>query len=70
MFNRFQTIICSLHDVDLALKYFHRIIGIKDGAIILDKISSLINKEDTNKLYNDFYSTCGYDSCFVKGYQI
>lgn len=50
--SNFGTIVCALHNVDVALEHFHRIIGIKDGQIVLDKKCSDINKNDTKKLYH------------------
>ncbi len=48
---KFKTLICSLHNVSLAINHFDRIIGLKDGKIILDKKCSLLDKEDINNLY-------------------
>ena len=48
----FETIICALHNVDVALEYFDRVIGIKDGNIVLDKQCIDITPEDTNQLYH------------------
>lgn len=47
----FETIICAIHDVKIAIESFDRVIGIKNGKIILDKLSCDINIEDTKKLY-------------------
>ncbi len=52
LFNRFETIVCALHNVDIALKYFDRVIGIKNEKIILDKQCSKITSDDTNQLYH------------------
>ena len=49
---RFDTIVCALHNVDVALEYFDRVIGIKNGKIILDKECRLITTEDTQELYH------------------
>jgi len=48
----FNTIVCALHNVDVALEYFDRVIGIKDGTIVLDKKCSDITSIDTQKLYH------------------
>jgi len=45
------TIICSLHQVDLALQFSDRIIGIADGKIILDKATSKLNLEKLKNIY-------------------
>ena len=50
--NRFDTIICALHNVDVALEYFDRVIGIKDGQIVLDKQCNKITARDTSELYH------------------
>lgn len=46
-----QTLITSLHQVDLALNYYDRIIGLKNGNIELDKHVSEITKNDLETLY-------------------
>ena len=51
MNNSFDTIICAMHNVDLALESFSRVIGIKDGEILLDKQTSDITKDDVSRLY-------------------
>ncbi|MDC0933056.1 ATP-binding cassette domain-containing protein [Arcobacteraceae bacterium] len=50
--DKFQTVICALHNVDIALKNFDRVIGLNDGKIVLDKCSSEITSIDTTMLYN------------------
>lgn len=50
--NSFKTVVCALHNVEVALSHFDRVIGIKEGEIILDKKCSEITKEDTQELYN------------------
>ncbi len=50
--NSFETIVCALHNVDVALEYYDRVIGIKDGNIVLDKKCLDITPEDTNQLYH------------------
>lgn len=47
----FDTIVCALHNVDLAIESFDRIIGIKNGEILLDKQTSQIQKDDLSRLY-------------------
>lgn len=51
MSDSFNTIVCAMHNVDLAIECFDRVIGIKNGKILLDKQTSEISKEDTNRLY-------------------
>lgn len=50
--NKFNTIVCALHNVDVALEYYDRIIGIKNGKIVLDKVCSEITNKDTQHLYH------------------
>lgn len=51
MHKSFDTIICAMHNVDLAIENFDRIIGIKSGKILLDKQTTSISKEDVSRLY-------------------
>lgn len=52
LFQKFETIVCALHNVEIALKYFDRVVGIKNGKIVLDKQCSHITSDDTNQLYH------------------
>ena len=45
------TILCNLHQVDLAKKYSDRVVGLLDGKIIFDEKSNQINKTDLEKIY-------------------
>ena len=45
------TILCNLHQVDLAKKYSDRIVGLMDGKIIFDENSSKINTTNLAKIY-------------------
>ena len=45
------TIVCNLHQVELATQYSDRIVGLLDGAIMFDKLSSNINKSSINQIY-------------------
>ena len=45
------TILCNLHQVDLAKKYSDRIVGLMDGKIIFDENSSKINTKNLEKIY-------------------
>jgi len=49
---KFETIVCALHNVDIALEYYDRVIGIKDGQIVLDKACCDITSVDTKALYS------------------
>ena len=45
------TILCNLHQVDLAKKYSDRLVGLLDGKIIFDEKSESINKSNLEKIY-------------------
>ena len=45
------TIICNLHQVELAAQYSDRIVGLLDGAIMFDQPTSNINKTNINQIY-------------------
>ena len=47
----FGTLVVALHDVDLALAYTDRVIGIQDGAIALDQPSARLSHQDLAALY-------------------
>ena len=46
------TIVCNLHQVELALQYSDRIVGLLDGVIKFDKSIKNINKYNISKIYN------------------
>ena len=45
------TIMCNLHQVELATQYSDRIVGLLDGAIMFDESTHNINKTNINKIY-------------------
>ena len=45
------TILCNLHQVDLAKKYSDRVVGLMDGKIIFDEKSADINEAYLKKIY-------------------
>ena len=45
------TILCNLHQVDLAKKYSDRVVGLVDGKIIFDEKSFNINEAYLKKIY-------------------
>ncbi|MGO3694173.1 ATP-binding cassette domain-containing protein [Marinobacter sp.] len=49
--DRFATSIIALHDVDLALRYCTRIVGIQDGQVALDQPSENLTAPDIMSLY-------------------
>ncbi|MCK2147607.1 ATP-binding cassette domain-containing protein [Marinobacter alexandrii] len=51
MSKRFPTSVVALHDVELALQYCTRIVGIQDGQIALDEYSERLTSADITPLY-------------------
>ena len=49
--SQFETIIFSLHDVDLALKFCDRIIGLDHGTIVIDAPAKDLSRAELLKLY-------------------
>ena len=45
------TILCNLHQIELATHYSDRIVGLLDGAIMFDESTQNINKANINKIY-------------------
>ena len=45
------TIVCNLHQVELASKYSDRIVGLLEGEIMFDKTASNINKTAISEIY-------------------
>jgi phosphonate transport system ATP-binding protein len=48
---RFATSVIALHDVELALRYCNRIVGIQDGLVALDEPSERLQASDIMTLY-------------------
>lgn len=46
------TVICTLHQLDIALQYGERFIGMKAGQVVLDAPKSSVNKEALEPLYH------------------
>ena len=49
--HKFDTIVCALHNVQLAVEKFDRVIGLKEGKVLVDKACSQLNDKDREKLY-------------------
>lgn len=49
--DRGATLVCSLHQVDLALSRFPRVIGLRDGTVVFDRPPARIGREDIARLY-------------------
>jgi phosphonate transport system ATP-binding protein len=48
-----RTLIVSLHSVHLALSYFPRIVGLKEGVVLFDLPVSQVTPEHLSKLFSD-----------------
>ena len=53
MCSDFPTMVLAMHDVELALEYCDRIIGLHDGTIVVDEPSNSLNPADLLSLYRD-----------------
>lgn len=51
------TVIVSLHNIELANRYAERIIGIKNGSMVVDKPINMFNKDDVEIIYNTMPNT-------------
>ncbi len=45
------TVLCSLHQVDIALGYAHRVIGLRDGLVVLDRAAGTLSSEEAMCVY-------------------
>ncbi|HXF40167.1 MAG TPA: phosphonate ABC transporter ATP-binding protein [Blastocatellia bacterium] len=48
-----RTLVATLHDVDLALRYFPRVAALRDARIVFDKAPSDVSSEDLDTLYSN-----------------
>lgn len=48
---QFETLVFSLHDIDLALQFCDRIIGLDKGKIVIDEKANNLTRDDLLKLY-------------------
>jgi phosphonate transport system ATP-binding protein len=46
------TVIVSLHDVDLAMEFARRVVGIREGSVIMDKPVSQVTRKDLEYVYD------------------
>ncbi|MFD5383482.1 inorganic phosphate transporter [Streptomyces sp. NPDC127074] len=47
------TVLCSLHQVDLALSWAHRIIGLRSGRVVMDVATEGIDRATVMRLYEE-----------------
>jgi phosphonate transport system ATP-binding protein len=45
------TVLCSLHQVELALDFADRIIGLRSGAVVLDRAAAGLTREQAMRIY-------------------
>lgn len=45
------TVVCTLHQVDLALGWAHRLVGLRDGRVVLDRPATGLQPEDIMPIY-------------------
>lgn len=45
------TVVCSLHQIDLALAYGNRIVGLRDGRLVLDVDAGSLSREEALAVY-------------------
>lgn len=46
-----RTLVVTLHDIDMALRYFPRIVALRRGRVTFDRRSSELTREELNALY-------------------
>lgn len=45
------TVVCTLHQVDIALGWAHRLVGLRDGHKVLDRPAAGLSREDVMAIY-------------------
>jgi phosphonate transport system ATP-binding protein len=45
------TLVCNLHQVELAKQYSDRILGIQAGKLVLDVLTNQLTSSDVNRIY-------------------
>ena len=45
------TVVCSLHQVNFALEFSDRIVGLSSGTVVMDSPVSKINRKQIQKIY-------------------
>ena len=51
------TVLCSLHQVDLALGWADRLIGLRDGKVVLDSLVKDLDQEEVMGVYRELDPT-------------
>lgn len=47
------TVICSLHQVQLAIDFADRIVGLRSGVIVLDRVTSDLTVQEASQIYSE-----------------
>ena len=55
----FETVVLAMHDVELALRYASRIIGLKQGRVVVDRPNLGLSRQDLAELYSSADETRG-----------
>jgi len=58
------TVIASLHDVDLALEYARRVVGVREGAVVVDKAAVKLTPKDIENIYGGAGEQEVYDGTY------
>jgi len=53
------TVICSLHQVELALSWADRIVGLRHGEVVLDTVAAGLSKEQVMEVYGRVATSTG-----------
>lgn len=48
---RRMTMVCALHQLDLALEYSERILALQDGSVVLDRPTAQVDRAELERLY-------------------
>ncbi len=57
-----RTLLVSLHAFDLAVEYFDRVVGLRDGRLLFDRPASEVTHDDAADLYRIDHPSIGGDS--------
>jgi len=58
------TVVCSLHQVDLALSWGDRIVGLRSGQVVLDTLTSDLTREEVMEIYGRVATTTSEIAAF------
>jgi phosphonate transport system ATP-binding protein len=60
------TVVVSLHNIELATRYAERIIGLRDGVLVVDKAGGEMTPWEVEKIYGGDYAGREEDDCDFK----